>query len=144
VTLEFHLKVMGTLLAWIASSYVCQVLLNRPELSERMRFIWAWLDIVFYSFILHLDDAIASPLIIGYPLMIAASGLWFRDALVWFTALMSMISYAVLLVLAWDRVIELHKHAMFEVSLAILGFIVTYQVHRVRALSRYYERRSLP
>ena len=144
VTLEFHLKVMGTLLAWMACSYVCQVLLNRPELSERMRFIWAWLDVVFYSFILHLDEAIASPLVIGYPLMIAASGLWFRDALVWFTTVMAMISYAVLVALEWHTVTALHKHAMFEVSLFVLGFIVTYQVHRVRALSRYYDRRSLP
>jgi hypothetical protein len=29
-------------------------------------------------------------------------------------------------------------------SLAVLGYMVAYQVRRVRALSRYYEHRILP
>jgi hypothetical protein len=36
----------------------------------------------------------------------------------------------------------MHRHVIFLVSLAVLGFVMAYQVQRVRALSRYYEGRS--
>ncbi len=144
VPLGFHSLVMVILLAWLAGSFVCQFLMNRPAWSEHMRFVWIWLDVVFFSLVLYVDDALAGPLLVGYPLLIAASGLWFRDTLVWFTAGMAMLSYAALLMLDWDHVKDMHKHIMFLVSLAVTGFVITYQVRRVRALSRYYERRSLP
>ena len=37
-----------------------------------------------------------------------------------------------------------HRHLIFVVGLLVLGSMVAYQVNRVRALSRYYERRPLP
>ena len=88
-----------------------------------MRFVWVWLDVAFFSLILHLDNAFVSPLIVGYPVLIAASGLWFRDAIVWFTTFMAMLSYTVLLVVDWGEITDLHKHVMFLVSLAVTGFV---------------------
>lgn len=143
VTLAFHSWIMAILLAWIACSYVCQMLLNRPAWTEAMRFIWVWLDITFYSVILYVDDAFISPLVIGYPLLIAASGLWFRDNLVWFTTIIALIAYAAQMVLFWDKLEDVHKYIMFMVGLAAMGYIVSYQVRRVRVLSKYYERRTL-
>ena len=35
-------------------------------------------------------------------------------------------------------------HGIFLVTLGVIGFVVAYQVRRVRALSRYYEGRPLP
>ena len=37
-----------------------------------------------------------------------------------------------------------HKHAIFLVGLVLLAFMTSYQVYRVRALSRFYEHRRLP
>jgi hypothetical protein len=34
-----------------------------------------------------------------------------------------------------------HWHVVFLAALAVLGWMVSYQVQRVRALSRYYENR---
>jgi serine/threonine-protein kinase len=144
VTLAFHSLVMAILFAWLVSSFVCQFLLNRPEWSDRMRFVWIWVDVMFFSLVLYVDEALTGPLVIGYPLLIAASGLWFRDNLVWFTAVMAMLSYGALVSIDWENAKDVHKHVMFLVSLAITAFIITYQVRRVRALSKYYERRSLP
>jgi len=136
--------IMAILAAWFASSFVCQFLMNRPALSEQMRYVWIWIDVAFFSLVLYVDEAMDGPLVIGYPLLIAASGLWFRDKLVWFTAAMAMLSYAALVAINWENAKEVHKHFMFLVSLAMTGFVITYQVRRVRALSKYYERRSLP
>ena len=38
-------------------------------------------------------DGAASPLVVGYPLLIAASGLWYRVRFVWFVTALSLISY---------------------------------------------------
>jgi len=35
-----------------------------------------------------------------------------------------------------------HRHLVFLVSLVVLGSLMSYQVARVRALSRYYEGRK--
>ena len=92
----------------------------------------------------HIDEAFVSPLIVGYPPLVAASGLWFRVTLVWFTTAIAALSFAVLMALNWPSVVDAHKYIMFLVVVVVLGFIVAYQVHRVRALSRFYERRPLP
>ena len=38
---------------------------------------------------------------------------------------------------------EVHRHLIFLISLVVLGVLMAYQVERVHALSRYYERRPL-
>ena len=40
----------------------------------------------------------ASSLVVGYPLIIVGSGLWFRVRFVWFMTLLSLLSYGVLVV----------------------------------------------
>jgi serine/threonine protein kinase len=144
VSASFHFLIIGILVAWMAASYACQLLLNQQRWADTTRFIWVGLDVAFFTLILHVDDAFVSPLIVGYPLLVAASGLWFRVTLVWFTTAIAALSFAVLMALNWDAVIDAHKYVMFLVVVVVLGFIVAYQVHRVRALSRFYERRPLP
>jgi eukaryotic-like serine/threonine-protein kinase len=63
---------------------------------------------------------------------------------VWFTTACTMIGYVGLMAL--DLLTEsepqpAHRHVIFLISLAVLGFAMAYQVQRVRALSRYYEGR---
>jgi serine/threonine-protein kinase len=147
VSLVVHAGVLGSLAAWGAASYVCQRLMNTKEWSEPARYLWAGIDVLFFSFIVYVTDDIPTPVIIGYPLLIVASGLWFRVPLVWYTAGLSLLSYLVLLT-EWAArtgpVEGLHKNIIFMVGLAVLAFITAYQVHRVRALSKYYECRKLP
>jgi eukaryotic-like serine/threonine-protein kinase len=147
VAVNLHVKVLAILAGWGAASYVCQWLLNQKPLAEATRFLWSAADIVLFSLIVLVGDNINSPVAIGYPLMVAAAGLWFRVPLVWFTAAVCVISYALLLDEAAQRtgpIAGLHKHIIFMVGLVILAFMTSYQVHRVRALSRYYEHRKLP
>src|SRR5262249_15923829 len=86
------------------------------------------------------------PLVIGYGCLIAAAGLWFRVRLVWFVTILSLFSYGVVVAVYLMDVggIEgLHHQMILVVALVVLGAMVSYQVNRVRALSRYYERRPL-
>ena len=68
----------------------------------------------------------------------------YRNNLSFVKGAMAMLSYVALLALDWDHVKDIHHHSMFLVGLAVTGFVITYQVRRVRALSKFYERRSLP
>ena len=59
----------------------------------------------------------------------------------------SLFSYAVVFagyVMTDGKINGPHRHLIFVVGLIVLGSVVAYQVNRVRALSRYYERRPLP
>jgi serine/threonine-protein kinase len=98
--------------------------------------------------ILRLGHGAASPLVIGYPLIIVASGLWFRVRFVWFMTLLSLLSYGVLVIdfyywrpwlqaepyVGWDR------HVIFAVGILVVGSVVAYLVQRVRTLSDFYGR----
>ncbi|MCI0738582.1 MAG: serine/threonine protein kinase [Gemmataceae bacterium] len=147
IPVSLHLHILGILALWGLLSAVCQRLMRTVNWSDDVRFLWAGLDVVLYTWVMVVDEALLSPIIIGFPLLVAASGLWFRVPLVWFTTAIAMASYLVLMLEWWVRTgaLEgLHKHIMLLVGLAMLGFITSYQVNRVRALSRFYEQRPLP
>ncbi len=147
VPVALHIRVMLLFAIWGLLSVLFQRLLNRKEGHTWIPFAWAVADMVVLTVLLIIDEAINTPFLIAYPCLIAASGLWFRVALVWFTTFLSVLSYAVLVVryLLQDHTIEKpHQNAIFIVALFTLGFIIAYQVRRVRALSRYYEHRPLP
>jgi serine/threonine-protein kinase len=84
------------------------------------------------------------PLIATFPALVALSGLWFRVPLVGLTTLLAVLGYSFLV---WDdfsrhgRLDHLDWHVVFLVLLVLTGGAVAYQVHRARALSRFYNRR---
>ena len=86
-------------------------------------------------------------IVAGFFLVVTASGLWFREKLVWLTTLLSMIGYASLAIVggndprAGDSP---YHHVILATALAVCGLTVSYQIRRVRALSQYYESRPLP
>jgi eukaryotic-like serine/threonine-protein kinase len=79
--------------------------------------------------------------------MIAASGLWFRARLVWFTTALAELGYLLLYLDHWRHHSGDWRPAqypnIFMAVLAVLGFIVARQVKRIWALSTYYEHRPL-
>lgn len=139
----FHMQVMAVFAVWACVSCLFQALLNRERFAEAARFGWAASDAVLLTAMLYLVEGARGPLLIGYPLLVTASGLWFRERLVGFMTVVSLVSYAVLICL--DRrnpsADPPHYAFIFGAVLAVLGFVVAYQVYRVRVLSRYYDHR---
>jgi hypothetical protein len=116
------------------------MLLTRPRWAMRVPFIWSTLDTVLFTAIVYLTKDQTSPVLIGFPALIVAAGLWFRVQLVWFTTGLTVVSYLILA--EWSP--HPQHPAIFLVVLIVIGFMVAYQVLRVRVLSRYYEHRPLP
>jgi eukaryotic-like serine/threonine-protein kinase len=144
VSLRLHVTVLIVLTIWGGVSVVCQSCLRREWRPDLIRTIWLTTDAVFLTVAFALVDAQTSPVLVCYPLFIAASGLWFRVRLVWLTTILSMIGYIFLLIDAEVHGVPAgarHHQILCLGALATLGFVVAYQVQRVRVLSRYYEHR---
>jgi eukaryotic-like serine/threonine-protein kinase len=144
VTPGVHARIMATLLVWGGASVVFQGMLQRGFRADTVRLAWAGADLALLTVALIIDDAMISPLVVIYAVLVAASGLWFRVPLVWATTAMAEVAYAILLLEAVARNEELPhptRHITFMIMLGVLGFIVAYQVKRVRVLSNYYEHR---
>lgn len=145
--LVVHSLVMVTLGLWAAASAVYQMLLRRGCKTETVHLIWAATDITLVTVLLKFLDAIQSTLLVGYPLLIAASGLWSRARLVWFTTILAEIGYLLLFLDHWRQPSWASSRAqypnIFMAALAVTGFVVARQVKRMWALSHYYEQRPL-
>jgi serine/threonine-protein kinase len=147
VEIGLHIRVMLLFVVWGMLSVVFQSLLNRKAGQNWIPFAWAAADMAVLTVLLIVDDAISTPFLIGFPCVIATSGLWFRVPVVWFTTALSVLAYGFLViryVLLGHVLAKPHQNTIFIVVLIMFGFVIAYQVKRVRALSNYYEHRPLP
>jgi serine/threonine-protein kinase len=138
-------RVMATLAIWALASLAFQGLLRAEWRVRWIRPAWLGADVVLLTVILRLLEAWGGTVVVGYPLLVAASGLWFRVRLVWFTTLLAEAAYAALLLDAWARGVPDPADQwpnIFMASLLVTGFVVAQQVKRLWALSFYYEHRE--
>jgi serine/threonine-protein kinase len=135
----YHLRITFAILTWMLVSWGLQRLLNRPRHAERARYLWAAADPVLFTGLLYLAQPPFGPLLIGYAVMIAASGLLFRVRLVATTTAASILGYGALLLACPSEAATPHYCVIFAVLLAVLGYIVGYQVQRIRVLSKSWD-----
>jgi serine/threonine-protein kinase len=131
----------------LLASLIFQTLLKKERWAVVARYAWSTADMILLTSLLVFAEGIQSPLVAGYLLLIAASGLWFRERTVWWTTFLAVISYCALYAvdLIGPKMAPRAMEALlFLLGLVLTGFVVTYQVKRVRALSAYYEKRPLP
>ncbi len=134
---------------------VCQQLVGHERLADHgymvpaARFVWGTLDsLMLLIVLLFVADGAASALVVGYPLLIAGSGLWFQVRFVSFMTVMSLLSYGVLVFDFYYRRTGLQehfdtsvaRHILFALFLIVLGAIVSSLVQRLRMLSKFYGR----
>lgn len=140
-----HWAVMGVLGTWALLSFVLQRLQRIDRVAGAVPWLWATLDCILFTMCLHLAHGPRELLLAGYPLLIAASGLWFRVRMVWFMMSLCLAAFGVLVVLnPWNAPVPPHYPVLIAAMLLIVGMIVAYQVRRVRVLSRYFEQRGAP
>jgi serine/threonine-protein kinase len=144
--MSVHLIVMACLAGLALTALVFHALLRRSLQPESVRLAWTASDIALLTIILlTLDGAAASSLTIGYPLLVAVSGLWSRARLVYYTTLLAEAGYLTLVIAEMARGIR-HPDIpnypnIVVVAIAVTGLVVAHQVKRIWALSSYYEQR---
>jgi tRNA A-37 threonylcarbamoyl transferase component Bud32 len=143
---SIHYRISGLLLLWILVSIGCKKILDWGHGLFPARVLWGLSDSVLLLLILLVADGIMSPTVIGLPLLIVGSGLWFSVRFVWFMAGLSLISYGILLLdfyywrpfLQTPRYRGIDRPVIFAVGLIVLAAVVAYLVQRVRTLSGFY------
>jgi hypothetical protein len=100
---------------------------------------WAWtiLDPLLITVLIHLSESPKESLLVAYPTLVAASGLWVKESLVFSAALASLLGYAVLLYLEPAMATPVHHPLIFVAVLLCVVLIVRFQVRRMRILSRF-------
>jgi serine/threonine-protein kinase len=135
--LHYHIRITSVELLWLISAFVFERLTRMTGRPERVRSLWIVADVTLLTILLGMLDAASSSLIVGYPLVIAASGLWSRVGYVWVTTIMAMAGYSVL---AFNSPAATnHRPNIVLASILITGCVVAHQVKRIWALSSYYE-----
>lgn len=149
VAWPFHWKMTVLATIWAVVSILCDWLVERPRLTLPARLLWGTCDsLILLDALLLVAGGVTSGLIAVYPLLIAASALWFRVRFVGFMTVLSLLSYGILVVDFYCWRTELQKnfdasptrHVLFAVSLVVLGAILSWLVHRLRTLSQFYGR----
>lgn len=137
-----HVGVSVVEVSWLLSTVVFCRLSVASGRTEWIRPPWIAVDVAVLTAMLRILDAATSSLVVCYPLVIAASGLWNRVRLVWFTTALAMAGYAALAVDASLRRPTLdsnHHPNIFLAALAVTGYVVAQHVRRIRALRAYDE-----
>jgi predicted Ser/Thr protein kinase len=152
VSRGFHLKMTFLVGIWAVISFGLQQVLKRERWEALGILVWGAVDVVALTATLLVADGVASPLLVAYPLLIVASGLWLRPGIVSFTTAAVVASYLLLvgdfyfrrvgLQVGFDRSVD--RHVFFVLALLLSGAVVRYQVGRARALSRFYASRRPP
>jgi serine/threonine-protein kinase len=161
---RLHYTIQAILGLWAVSAVVFQGMMRSRWHSDRVRVLWSAADILFLTIELKLFEQVEqvslgeyslvrfeTTLLVGYPLLIAASGLWWRVRLVWVTTLLATVAYVWLYVdaalawrdghLAWRPSPDLQHPNIFLAGLLLTGYVVARQVKRILLLSQYYEHR---
>jgi serine/threonine-protein kinase len=135
--------------AWAALAFALQWLLRRDQSAWVARVAWSVTDPIMLLIVLVIAGSVApggaaphpiGTLLIGYPLLITASGLWFRVRLVAISTVACVISYVLLVLRTHDETTPWHYPLIFLAALCLVGFMTGFQVHRVRTLNRYFEQ----
>jgi eukaryotic-like serine/threonine-protein kinase len=139
VDVAYHLQHTAAIVAWLAVAWGLQRMMHNPQRAETARYLWAAADPALFTLILGMANPPLGPLLVGYALMIAVSGLLLRVRLVATTTIASLMGYFVLLQIHPAEAAAPHYCVIHAVLLAVLGYVVAFQVKRIRVLSRYYE-----
>ena len=138
-----HTLVMFLLGVWWLASVVWQQLLNHGRHATVSRVGTILADVTLLTAALVVSGWTNGTLLVVYPLLVVASGLWFRVPLVWLMTLACEVAFAALLILQPALRDPWHHALLVAVVLLMTGAATAFQVNRVRALSRCYERRGI-
>ena len=138
-----HSLVMFVLGVWWLASILWQQLLSEDRRASVSRIGTILTDVTLFTAALAFSGWTNGTLLVVYPLLVAASGLWFRVPLVWLMTLACEVAFAALLILQPALRDPWHHALLVAVVLVMTGAATAFQVNRVRALSRCYERRGI-
>lgn len=124
---------------WAVAAFMFQKLQRSEQLATVSRFLWLASDAIFLTKMLVLSAPPAGALLVVYPLLISASGLFIQESLVLFMTSVSLLSYALFLYMRPIEATPWHYPMIFSAILIVIGVVISHQVNRIRVLSRHFD-----
>jgi hypothetical protein len=125
---------------WAGASILLQILLKRPRWKDPICYTWAAVDIVLYTSLLLFADPPRGPLLVGYPMLICASALFYRRTYVIFMTSGCAVGFLMLVLLSGNPDFTKPDFvAIFITGMAVIGLILSTMIRRIRALCAYYD-----
>lgn len=137
----YHLRLCGMLVLWMAASISCQWLLERRRASSWPLYVWVATDTLLLTATLSQMTPPVGLFVGGYMLLVTVSALAGKTRLVIFTTLCSMFALLLLFLLRPDEGQPLHYAIFAQLTIALSGLAVGYQVWRMNVLREYYGER---
>jgi hypothetical protein len=125
---------------WLVASLLLQYGVYRARWQRLAMYSWLAVDVTIYTGLIAFADPPRSLLLIGYPMMVVASSLFFQSR---FVVAMTGLCIAGLLILGWpvgleDFYVKPDYVAIFVCGLLVMGLCLLATISRVRGLSRFY------
>ena len=133
-----HGVILQLLAYWAFSAFLFQRVQRSENLALLSRYAWLAADAGFLTQMLLIAADPVGPLLVVYPLLIVASGLFFHEGLVLFMTSVSLASYATFLWIRPEEAVPWHYPLIFAAILVVIGVVTSHQVHRLRTLSRHF------
>ncbi|MFO1066602.1 MAG: serine/threonine-protein kinase [Pirellulales bacterium] len=130
----------GLLSLWAAGSIILQQLSLNEQRRDTVYLSWAGFDIIIYTVLIYFASPPRGLLLIGYPMMIAASGLFYRVSFVVFMTSLCIIGFLLLSMTVNDPITQKFDFTIIYLSgLFVLGLCLVSMIRRVRGLTRFCE-----
>lgn len=137
----YHNEVMTILGVWAIVIGLFQYLAINAKMKSNLEYAWVGADAILLTCVLLKVPDDLGPLVIGYPMVVVASGMFFNVRVVVCSTLLSSLGYLALWLWHPSEPILPHYGVIFIATLGILGAVTAAQVRRVRVLNQYYESR---
>lgn len=135
----YHYEVMAIFGVWAVVIGLFQFLTLNKRIKPYLEYAWAATDAMLMTFVLLQVPKDLGPLVVGYPMIVASSGMFFNVRVVVCSSIFSCLGYICLWTYHPTEPIEAHYGVIYLIVLALLGIITAHQVRRVRVLNQYYE-----
>lgn len=135
---RFTMK-LGLVLIWGALSYLMQFLARFNARRLMINLAWSTIDVTIFTMLMFLADPPRGLLLVGYPVLIAASGLFYRVRFVVYMICVCSASMLLLATMIDDDPLTKRTDfiGIYLSCLIIVGLCVISMIRRVRGLSRY-------
>jgi len=135
-------KLVLTLLPlWAAGCWLFQRVSVVDRYQTAAFWSWAVMDVVVYTTLIYLAETPRALLLIGYPMMIVASGLFYRIRFVVFVMSMCIVGFMILIATVDDALTDRPEFCVIYVSgMLVLALCVTSMIRKVRGLADYFAR----
>lgn len=135
----FYYRV-GLLLIWLSLSFFLQSWVNIAQWTHVAIFSWLAIDVTIYTSLIAFASPPRSMLLIGYPMMIVASALYYQRRFTVTKTLLCIVGFGILGGLfPKEDFNKLDFIAIFMIGLVVISLCMVAMINRVRGLSRFYE-----